>query len=212
MSDEMNRSGLLIVLSAASGTGKTTVAGELLLKNRNIIRSISATTRAPRTGEENGRDYFFIDDQTFDGMVERGEFLEWAHVYTHRYGTPKKFAYENVDRGKYVLLVIDVQGGQAVKKVCNDAVLLFLIPPSAGELKKRLADRRSDSAEQLSIRLESAAMEIRSASMYDYIVLNDTVQGAVDAIESILNSEKQKTPRMKKILNSIARDCLETNF
>jgi len=108
--------------------------------------------------------------------------------------------------------VIDVQGGQAVKKVCNDAVLLFLIPPSAGELKKRLADRRSDSAEQLSIRLESAAMEIRSASMYDYIVLNDTVQGAVDAIESILNSEKQKTPRMKKILNSIARDCLETNF
>ena len=150
------RRGLLIVISSPSGGGKTTVAGKLLRRDRNIVRSVSCTTRKPRKGEKNGRDYFFVTPARFKSMISKKAFLEWALVHKNYYGTPRVWVERKRKEGKDVLFVIDVQGGKAVKRQESGALLVFLKPPSFSVLRKRLLGRGSDDPASLKVRLENA--------------------------------------------------------
>ncbi|MFA6035239.1 MAG: guanylate kinase [Myxococcota bacterium] len=202
--EAIKHKGILIVLSAASGTGKTTVASELLARSHQMVRSISATTRAPRGQERHGGAYFFITEAVFDETVKSGGFLEWASVHTHRYGTPAGFVLDNIDSGRDVLLVIDVQGGRQIKRSFPDAVLVFLVPQSADELRRRLYGRGTESAAETAVRLANAASEIEDSAGYDYVVVNDRIRDAADAITAIVTAEKLKVCRMKEAVGRLA--------
>jgi guanylate kinase len=195
--------GLLLVLSAASGTGKTTVARQLLQDCPRLVRSVSVTTRPPRPGERQGEAYVFVDDAKFDRMAGRGEFLEWATVHTHRYGTPEAFVRREAAAGSDVLMVIDVQGGRAVKARCPDALLVFLAPPSLRELKKRLLARGSESDAETAVRLSNAELEIAAGREYDYIVVNDTVPAAVSHLRAIMDAARAGAARMRPVLDGL---------
>ena len=198
--------GLLVVLSAASGTGKTTVANILIHRCLNMIRSISVTTRKARRGETEGKAYRFVTDMEFDQMIQKGELLEWAKVFNHRYGTPLSFVKEQTDNGKDVLLVIDVQGGMALKKMHPGTVLIFLVPPSGAELRRRIKKRGSENPGEMTARLHHAAAELAEASGYDYIVINDRVSAAAARIKSIVDAEKSSATRMTAFLEHLRRE------
>lgn len=187
------KTGLMIVLSSPSGGGKTTIAQRLLKRDKNIIRSVSCTTRKPRPGEKNGKDYFFITPSRFKAMVARKEFLEWARVHNHLYGTPRRWVMEQMERGKDVLFVIDVQGGKSIKARHRKAVLIFLKPPSFLVLRKRLEGRRSEKKADLKIRLDNAKWEMREGRHYDYHVVNDRLGKAVTEVAKIIRKERQSS-------------------
>jgi guanylate kinase len=182
----------MIVLSSPSGGGKTTVAGALLKRDRNLMRSVSCTTRRPRRGERHGKDYFFIAPGRFRGMVERGAFLEWAKVHRNRYGTPRKWVEERLAEGKDVLFVIDVQGGRSIKRAEPGAVLVFLRPPSFGILKKRLVGRGGMGDGDLRVRLSDAKRELEAGKKYDHRVLNDRLSQAVSDVLKVIRLERKK--------------------
>jgi guanylate kinase len=188
---------VLIVLSGPSGAGKGTVSRVLLRQLPDLVLSISATTRLPREGELDRVNYYFISRAKFSEMIARDEFLEWASVYDHYYGTPRFPVEEALARGKDVLLEIDVQGGLQVKQKFPEAVLIFLLPPSRDELKTRLIKRGSESLEEVEKRLRWALTEMQSLSFYDYVVVNDQVAQAVDQIRSIIVAEKCRTVHYK---------------
>jgi guanylate kinase len=200
---QRNKKGLLVVLSAASGTGKNTVAEIVLASNRRMKRSISVTTRPPRNGESDGHSYHFVSDKEFDAILKRGDFLEWAKVHSHRYGTPASFVKESTSAGSDVLLIIDVQGGRAVKSIYPEAVLIFLAPPSAGELKRRLFARGSENPREAAVRLNNAAGELLWGTGYDYIVVNDKIEDAAESITAILEAEKCSAARMRLLLERL---------
>lgn len=200
-----DRRGILFIISAPSGTGKTTLCKQLATNLPGLWHSISYTTRKPRPGEEHGRAYYFIGEQTFQEMISRNEFVEWAHVYGHLYGTPWKSLTEKIDQGIDVLLEIDVQGAMQVKKRFEDSVSIFILPPSMTELRARLQTRASDTAEEIQRRLHKVKEEVWSYREYAYIVRNEDLGQSLRDLESIFWSERLKTKRLNMT-------WLENNF
>jgi len=189
----MDRRGILFIISAPSGTGKTTLCKQLTANLPDLWQSVSYTTRKPRPGEEHGREYYFIDEQLFQAMVERNEFVEWARVYGNLYGTPWKWLTEKIDQGIDVLLEIDVQGAMQLKKRFEDSVSIFILPPSIAVLRSRLQTRASDSPEEIQRRLQKVKEEVWSYREYAYIVRNDDLTQSLRDLESIFWSERLKT-------------------
>jgi guanylate kinase len=189
-------SGNVFVLSAPSGTGKSTLAKRLVRELPGLDFSVSYTTRKARPGEVHGRDYFFVDDATFDDMVARDGFVEWVQVYDRRYGTGKAWIREHLASGRDLLLDIETQGARRVHEAMPEAVMVFLLPPSAPELAARLNGRGDESAEQVRIRLDYAKHELAQWGNYDYLVVNDTVDQAFRRLESIIIATRCRRERM----------------
>ena len=187
--------GLLIVISGASGTGKGTVCKKLLADLPEVAYSISATTRKPRAGEVDGREYYFLSVDEFKAWIAEEKFLEYAEVYGNFYGTPLNKIEERINRGEDILLEIDVQGALNVKKKCPEGVYIFLLPPSLEELKRRIEGRGTENPESLSRRLKNAVAEIKIGLEYDYVVVNDTIDNAAAQIKAILTAERLKVAR-----------------
>jgi guanylate kinase len=198
----MNKKGVLIVLSGPSGAGKGTLCKELLKRN-DFWLSVSATTRSPREGEVEGKNYYFVNREDFLHRIEQGDFLEYAEVYGNFYGTPKSNVLDELDKGNDVILEIDIQGALRVKESYPGGVFIFILPPSMEELKQRIIKRGSETPESLMTRFKSAYQEINYISKYNYAVVNDTVDEAVNKIESIITAEKCRVDRIKEdILDS----------
>ncbi|MGI6550329.1 MAG: guanylate kinase [Syntrophomonadales bacterium] len=193
----MNRRGILFVISGPSGVGKGTLREKLMETPLDgLIYSISATTRKPRSGEVDGRDYFFSDIQSFESLIAEGELLEWALVYNNYYGTPKRFVMDNLEKGTDVLLEIDIQGALRVKSLIPDGVFVFVLPPSVEELGKRLNARGKDSQSEIQHRLACYEEEISHVGDYDYVVVNDDVSEATEKIRAIIIAERCSAKRL----------------
>ncbi len=198
--------GQLFVMTGASGVGKGTVRAKVLERTR-LFYSISMTTRPPRPGERHGVDYYFVDRPTFEALLAQGGFLEHAEYVGHLYGTPKAPVERALARGEDVLLEIEVQGALQVKERMPEAVLIFLVPPSLSELKRRLVYRGTDSPERIQKRLEQAEREIRNAHRFDYVVVNDVLEEAVADFLAILTAERRRQARMGEAIGrALARD------
>lgn len=187
---------LLVVLSSPSGGGKTTVCDELLRRNSQLRRSVSMTTRPPRSGEKDGRDYHFVNSATFHDMMREERFLEWAEVHGNFYGTPREYVENVLREGHDVILNIDVQGGLHIKKAMPGSVLVFLRPPSMKELEDRLRRRGADDEETIRKRLLNAEFELQRVPDYDYVVENRDLEEAVARVQAILWAEKSRLSRI----------------
>jgi guanylate kinase len=197
------RKGILIVISAASGTGKTSLRRRLLETLSNTARSISYTTRKPRGEEMHRRDYYFIDDAEFDRMIEAREFIEHAEVFGCRYGTGLKAVKEQLDSGVDVLLDIDVQGGVQIKNLVPEALLIFLLPPSMAELRRRLVNRATDGPDAIELRLAKAKHEIAESKRYDYLVLNDDFEKAAADMRAIIQATSMRVNRPDDLVSTL---------
>ena len=198
------RNGLLLVVSGPAGVGKGTLDKALMDRNNKIRMSVSATTRSPRPGEIEGVHYFFKTEEEFRAMVDRGEFLEYMHVFgSNYYGTPRSFVEQNLANGYDVILEIDVQGAMKVKQTFPDAVLIFITAPSLSEIKSRLIGRGTETMEQVEKRFATAFEEIKMISHYDYLVVNDVVDVAVHHMEAILEAERCRTARSAYVTEAI---------
>ncbi len=197
------KKGLLIVVSGPSGTGKGTVCGELLDSMPELAYSISATTRAPRAGEVDGKNYYFLTKERFEELISEGGFLEYANVYGNYYGTPLVKIQERLAEGNDILLEIDTQGALEVMKKCPDGLFIFLLPPSLGELERRIRGRGSETEESLKKRLGNAKAEIAIGEKYKYVVVNDTVKKAVARIKSIIVAEHALTENNKELFEEL---------
>jgi guanylate kinase len=192
----MERRGLLFVVSAPSGAGKTTLCKELVALVPGLRHSVSYTTRKPRPGEMAGREYFYVDEQEFQDMIARNEFAEWAPVYGNLYGTPRAALTTMMDKGIDVLLEIDTQGALQIKKKFEDAVYIYIMPPSIEALRARLLQRAGDSPEEIQRRLQKARDELWSYREYYYIVRNDEMGQAIKELQAIVLAERIKTKRL----------------
>ena len=182
--------GNLYVVAAPSGAGKTTLVRLLLEKEPDVHLSISFTTRDPRPGEENGREYNFVDATEFRAMIDRQEFLEWAEVHGNFYGTSKKWIADQLAAGADVLLEIDWQGAQQVRSLFPAAIGIFFLPPSMDELTRRLTGRRTDSSEVIARRLAAAQAEMRHAGEFDYVIINDQLAQALDDMRAVVRASR----------------------
>lgn len=202
----MKEKGLLLVISGFSGAGKGTVVKRLLELHNDYALSISATTRSPREGEQNGREYFFKSIEEFESMIDNSELIEYAKYVSNYYGTPKAYVEEQLEAGKNVILEIEIQGALNIKKMYPDAVLLFIMPPSAEELERRLVGRGTEDEATIKARLQRASDEAKGVENYNYIVINDKVDDCVEAIYSIVNSEKRKAVNNMSLINNIKEE------
>lgn len=198
----MNK-GLLLVVSSPSAGGKGTILNELFQRDGNMKMSVSATTRQPREGEEHGKHYYFMDREEFMGLVNSGSMLEHAEYVGNLYGTPKGPVDRWIGEGYDVVLEIDVQGGAQIKKIAPDCVTVFIVPPSLEVLEKRLRGRGTETEENIKKRLEMARKEIAQAKNYDYVVVNDRLEDAVDDMQSIIHSEKLRYRRRPDFLDRL---------
>ena len=199
------RKGLLMVVSGPSGTGKGTVCSELLAQAEDLAYSISATTRQPRAGEVDGKNYYFMDKPDFEQKIAEGGFLEYANVYGNYYGTPLGKIEERLAKGVDILLEIDTQGALNVMKKCPDGLFIFLVPPSLAELERRIRGRGSETEESLQKRMGSACKEIEDGRKYSYVVVNDTVKHAVQRIMAIRAAEHCRVDRNQEIFEELAK-------
>ena len=203
----MDKKGLIIVLSGFSGAGKGTIMKHLLKKYPDAYHlSISATTRAPRQGEEDGREYFFRTQEEFDAMIANNELLEYATFNGNSYGTPRSYVEKLVEEGKDVILEIDIQGALQVKKMYPEAVLLFVMPPTANDLKERLVGRGTETADVIAQRLAISSRESQFMCGYDYLVVNDDLAKSVEQVHSIISSEHFRTARNEDTIKTIQKD------
>lgn len=185
--------GSIIVLSAPSGAGKTEIYKAIIKKDKNAVLSVSYTTRKPRKTEKNSVHYFFTSQEKFKTMIEKNKFAEWAIVHNNYYGTPKLFLERSIKSGKDIILEIDVKGAQKIRKLYpQDAALIFIKAPSIAELRKRLLDRGQDSKEEIVLRMQNAAKEMKYEKFYDYVVINKDLKTAVDDVETIIKSLRHK--------------------
>lgn len=200
----LNREPILFVISAPSGAGKTSLWKEILKKVENITISVSATTRPPRKGEVDGKDYIFISEKNFKDMLEKNEFLEWAEVHGYLYGTPLKNIEDAKKLNSDVILEIDVQGAKKIKEKGKvDAVYIFILPPSYDELKKRLLKRGDLPQTEIERRLKNALKELEMGEFYDYLIINDNFEKACDELRAIIISERNRMKRNRGKLKSL---------
>src|SRR5215216_793323 len=192
--------GTLFVVSSPSGGGKGTIIRHVLAVVDNLSYSVSYTTRAPRQSEVDGREYFFINRETFDEMVAAGEFLEWACVHGNFYGTSRKQIIDETAAGADLILEVDVQGAASVRQLLMDSVSIFILPPSYEVLKQRLIARGTDSPEELAIRLRNAPDELEQYSAFDYVIINDEIDRAVGQLASIIYAERARCMRQESLV------------
>lgn len=201
---DYKRRGLLIVLSGPSGVGKGTICKNVVSNNPNIVVSVSATTRPKRKNEVEGVSYFFKSKEQFEAMVENGEFLEYITGFDGMsYGTPREFVFDHLDKGRDVVLEIDIEGGLKIKQMYNEAVLIFLAPPSMDELKHRLVERGTQSSQSIEVRTKKAYEELAAIPDYDYIIVNNTINEASEGVRSVLYAEKSKVTRNMDLLSRL---------
>jgi len=189
----MNQQGILVVVSGFSGAGKGTLMKELLKRYDNYALSVSATTRQPREGEKDGEDYFFVNREYFQQMIEEGRLVEYAQYVNHYYGTPRDYVEKKMAEGKDVILEIEIQGALKVKKRFPDALLIFVTPPSAGELRRRLVGRGTETIEVINARLRRAAEEASVMEAYDYLLINDEIDACVEQMHQLITLQHSKT-------------------
>lgn len=199
----MSRKGILSVVSGFSGAGKGTIMKELLSRYDNYALSISATTRAPRQGEEDGVHYFFKTTAEFEQMIEEHAFIEYARYVDNYYGTPRAYVEEQLAAGKDVILEIEIQGALKIKEQFPDALLLFITPPSAAELERRLTGRGTETPQQVKGRLKRASEESEGMEQYDYIVINDRLDACVTYVHEIIQSQHARSSRMEDFIQQI---------
>lgn len=200
------RRGLMFVLSSPSGAGKSTLSRLLLADDTNIVMSVSATTRAPRPGETDGKDYYFVDQARFDAMVQDDAFLEWATVFSNRYGTPRGPVEAALALGRDVLFDIDWQGTQQLgDNARDDLVTVFILPPSVEELERRLRGRAQDSDEVVKKRMAKAGDEMSHWFEYDYVLLNTEVDRSIDRVQAILDAERLRRRRQVAMADFVNR-------
>ncbi|WP_298704729.1 guanylate kinase [uncultured Veillonella sp.] len=199
----MSDRGILIVLSGPSGAGKGTICAALRKEMPNLVYSVSMTTREPRVGEEEGISYFFRTKEEFQRLIEDDAFLEYAKVYDNYYGTPKQHVMNLLSEGKSVILEIDIQGAMQVKERFSEAVFIYIVPPSLDILSTRLRDRGTDATDVINKRLSKASSELALAHRYDYIVVNDELNEAVEKVASILRAETCRIKRNKEKIQYI---------
>ena len=201
-----SRRGIPIVVSAASGTGKTSLCVRLLRTLSHAARSISFTTRPPRGDEVHGRDYYFVSEGEFDRMVHDDELLEWASVFDRRYGTGSRVVQEQLQRGIDVLLDIDVQGGQQIKSKLPEALTIFLLPPSMDELRRRLVNRATEAPDAVERRLMEARREIEQGRGYDLLIVNDDFEQAAEDLRAAIRTHRLMRNRPAELMESLLND------
>lgn len=189
------KKGFLLVISGPSGVGKGTVLHDLMNTQKNLVYSVSVTTRKRRPGEIEGVSYFFKGHEEFEKMIKEDKFLEYAKVHDNYYGTPKDFVEEKINEGKIVILEIDVQGALNVKKNTDNGVFIFLAPPSLSELKNRIVNRGTETTKDINLRMSNAKKELSYINDYDYLVVNDHLNSAINLVNEIINAEKHKVFR-----------------
>ena len=197
--------GVLYVISGPSGVGKSTIIKEVLKRFDDVTFSISYTTRPRRPDEENGVDYFFVNERTFKRLIKRGEFLEWALVHGYYYGTSKSQVEENLSRGRHVLLDIDVQGALKVMDIYPDAVFIFIAPPTFSDIKTRLMMRKTETEEEMQKRLEDAKWELSNAHKFEYLIVNKEITRSIKNLEAIIVAEQLKIKRMSDFLGKFTQ-------
>ena len=198
------KKGLLVVVSGPSGAGKGTIC-QALLEKTALAYSVSATTRQPRAGEVDGESYYFISVEAFEEMIEKDELLEWARVYDNYYGTPLKKVEEKLAAGEDILLEIDTQGAMKVREKFPEGVYIFILPPSLAELERRIRGRDTETEEVLKKRLAAAIDEIEVGRLYKYVVMNDKVEDAIDAICAVLAAEKRLVTRNEELFDEMGK-------
>lgn len=198
--------GILFVVSSPSGGGKGTLIQRVLNKIADLSYSVSFTTRAPRAGEMDGREYFFVTQEKFEQMVAANEFLEWANVHGKLYGTSRRQVFQEISEGRDIILEVDVQGAASVRVLVADSVSIFILPPSFEILKQRLVARGTDSPEELELRLRNAPKELRDYSAFQYVIINDDVDRAAEQLTAIVYAERarltRQEPKVKKVVGA----------
>ena len=207
----MNRQGILIVVSGFSGSGKGTIMKELLKRYDNYALSISATTRKPREGEAEGREYFFKTREEFEKMIAKEELIEYARYVNNYYGTPRAYVEEKLSEGRDVILEIEIQGALKVKEKFPETVLLFVMPPSAKVLKERLIGRGTETEDVILSRMKRAGEEAEGMDRYDYLVINDELSACVEEVHQIIRSEHKKSFRNRELIEKIREELIELN-
>ena len=202
----MNHQGILVVVSGFSGAGKGTLMKELLKRYDNYALSISATTRAPREGETDGKEYFFVTKEQFEKMRDERKLVEYAQYVNNYYGTPKEYVEQKMAEGKDVILEIEIQGALKVKKRFQDALLLFVTPPSAEELRRRLVGRGTETLEVINARLARAAEEASGMEAYDYLLINDDLDRCVEEMHQLIQLQHRKTSYHLDFLSKMRED------
>ena len=202
----MNHQGILVVVSGFSGAGKGTLMKELLKRYDNYALSISATTRAPRDGETDGKEYFFVTKEQFEKMRDERKLIEYAQYVNNYYGTPKEYVEQKMAEGKDVILEIEIQGALKVKKRFPDALLLFVTPPSAEELRRRLVGRGTETLEVINARLARAAEEASGMEAYDYLLINDDLDRCVEEMHQLIQLQHRKTSYHLDFLSKMRED------
>lgn len=200
----MDKKGILVVVSGFSGAGKGTIMKRLLEEYPNSYAlSISATTRSPRPGESHGREYFFVSEEEFEEMIREEALVEYARYVNNYYGTPKAYVMEQLEQGRDVILEIEIQGALKVKEAYPDTLLLFVSPPDAGELKKRLVNRGTEDEAAIDSRLSRAFQEAQGVEQYDYFVINDDLEECVQEVHSIIRNEHARVARNLVLIENI---------